>query len=1019
MDLSEAQRQAVEYLGGPQIILAGAGSGKTRVIVAKAQYLIEQQGYSPDSLLVLTYSRKTQAELEERMEVLGPNAPEVSTFHSFGLDVINEFSHLLGLSAEVTKADDFRLHRYRMRAVSELTESTLLQTSRPGDVYSHIGSFIGRAKDELVTPSEIISRSQRELHVLPEDPSDDDDEMTVKRDRWTRVYEASRIFQSYEHIKSEAAGGTEIDYEDMIVLCHMLLNTERIVGATLRQRIRYVLVDEFQDTNFAQVEILHLLCNDKIGITVVGDDDQAIYRFRGASFGSFKLFEKLFENIEPHRLEENYRSTESIVNAAQAVIETEPEARFDPHKRMFARGYKGSKVAIRLCPDYQPEAEAVAAEIAALLENEKYQSPKSIAVLFRARRHKDLLQKILLRRGIDFYYDRNIEESPSPSMRLLKALYEFVVDDSRTDNLAYIISHFVPGMGPQTERDIMYRISRSDKSALDTLREIAGESDEDLASAINNLLEMIQYFRDLKENKEPLGLIEAIITKTGILSTLMADGKIIDKRSFSEIAGILRLADEFSSAAEEGTHAAFLEFLEWKEGVSDNDTSEEDITAPVILQTVHGSKGLEYPVVFVIGLSGRRFPPSPRGAAVEFPPELYKDEVPENDVRIQEERRLFYVAMTRAREKLYLYGVEKKGIRRSQFIKELTGAPLFNDVGELEIIEEPEAEFAIPEIGPAEARDKSKSVIIPGTLPVRKALDDAIFRLWLTASSGSQTDDEFEKAKAGFESEIESALHLVKERIENQKFVPREDVYHFKVDRISYTDLQAFDDCPLKFYYQKVLRLPTPPTPPLLLGQVIHNTLEWGAQAAMEGREPELDALIAEFESRWRKIGLSDPDQKERIRQRGADLLGEYLRLNQELDGAPFALERKFEVELPSAKLTGRIDRVDKSKSGLTVIDYKTGKKDDKKLKNDLQLPIYALACKDRKLFGQYPTKTMFMFLGDGTTHIDTLDPESLDEISEQIEEKIQTINESDFIATPGNPCRTCGYSRICPASAE
>jgi DNA helicase-2/ATP-dependent DNA helicase PcrA len=1019
MDLSEAQRQAVEYLGGPQIILAGAGSGKTRVIVAKAQYLIEQKGYSPDSLLVLTYSRKTQAELEERMEALGPNAPEVSTFHSFGLDVIREFSHLSGLSGEVDKADEFRLHRYRMRAISELSESTLLQTTRPGDVYSHIGSFIRRAKDELVTPSEIISRAQRELHSLPEDPSDDDDEMAIKRDRWTRIYEASRIYQSYERIKSEGAGGTEIDYEDMIVLCRMLLNTERIVGAKLRQRINYILVDEFQDTNYAQVEILHLLCNDKIGITVVGDDDQAIYRFRGASFGSFKLFDSLFENAQTHRLEENYRSTENVVNAAQAVIETVPEARFDPGKRMFARRYKGGRVAIRLCPDYQPEAESVAAEIAALLEDEKYQGPKSIAVLFRARRHKDLLQKVLLRRGIDFYYDRNIEEAPSPSMRLLKALYEFVVDDSRADNLAYIISHFIPDIGPQTERDILYRISRSDTGPLETLREIAGGSDENLSSVIGNLLDMIDNFRDMKKTKGPLGLLESIITETGVLAALMDDGRITDKRAFSEIASLLRLADEFAAAADDVTHAAFLEFLEWKEKTSDNDTGTEETSAVVILQTVHGSKGLEYPVVFVIGLSGRRFPPSPRGNSVEFPEELYKDEVPEGDVRIQEERRLFYVAMTRAKEKLYLYGVEKKNVRRSQFIKELTGAPFFEEVGELEIVEEPESMAAIPEIGPAKARDKSKSVIIPGSLPVRKALDDALFRLWLTSSSGSQTEGEFEKAKAEFKADIESALHSIKERIDDQKFVPREDDYRFKVDRISYTDLQAFDDCPLKFYYQKILRLPTPPTPALLLGQVIHNTLEWGAQAAMEGNEPALDALIAEFESRWRKIRLSDPDQKERMRQRGADLLDTYLQLNEELDGAPFALERKFEVELPSAILTGRIDRVDRSKSGLTVIDYKTGKKDVKKLKKDLQLPIYALACKDSKLFGEYPTKVMFMFLGDGTTHSDKPDPGSMPEISKRIEQKIQAINESDFVATPGSPCRMCGYSRICPASTE
>ncbi len=1013
MQLSQPQKQAVEYLGGPQIILAGAGSGKTRVIVAKAQYLIEEKGYSPESLLVITYSTKTQAELEERMGILGRRMPEIKTFHSFGLDIINEFSHLLGFPGEINKAGEYRLYQYLKRAVSELAQSQLLDTNRPEEIYRGIAGFVSRAKDELVSPEDVIAAAESQLSALP--VGSDDDDTIVNRDRWTKILEAGKIYRSYERIKSENAEiqRGSIDYGDMIVLSHRLLSTQNIVAASLRQRIKYILVDEFQDANYAQVEILYHLTGNKCGITVVGDDDQAIYRFRGASFASFKLFLKLFPDAMVHKLEENYRSSSNIVKAAQSVIEIDPGARFEPDKKMVSSGVSGEKVSVKICPDDQTEAESVADIIESLLSVEKYRKPKSVAVLFRARWHKDLLAGILQRRKIDFYYDRKIEESSSQPVKLLKALYEFTIDSDRRDLLALIVHHFLPGIKPDFEREIGYKLSRGEGEPLDIIRSIGSESDEILSAELFNLVDLLSELKDMARKKDPLQLLELIVSRTGIMSSVIVDGRVIDHQAMAEIAGILKCADLFLQENDTGSHAAFLEYLNWKTNLSEDESAIEETEAPVVLQTVHGSKGLEYPVVIVIGLSNTRFPPRKRSATFEFPPELYKDELPPGDHRIQEERRLFYVAMTRARESLYLYGIEKKGTRLSQFIKELTGQPIFDEVGETIRIEQT---VTLPEtgFGPVKAIDETRSVVIPGSVPIEDTLPESILKLWRLESSKAQTPEEFERVKDEFKGKIDSSFSELKNRLDDERFIPRQPDQQYRVDRVSYTDLEAFETCPLKFYYRKILRIPSPPGPHQLLGQAIHVVLEEAGKSMMDGKTVDLESLVAEFESRWKRVHLNDPDQKERLMQKGRELLENFVDLQSKRSGKPELLEKSFEIELPNARLTGRIDRVDKTPTGLAIIDYKTGKKDESRLKKDMQLPIYSLACKD--IFGEYPSSLIFMFLRDAKIHECSFEPEALEAIRSEIEDRIEKINLSDFAATPGYDCRYCDFRRICPA---
>ena len=1028
MQLSAAQKEAVEFLGAPQIILAGAGSGKTRVIVAKAKYLIEEKGFAPESLLVITYSTRTQAELEERMAVSGEpgrtgkakSAPEVMTFHSFGMDIISEFGRLIGLGGEVVKASEYRLWQVLKAAIGKLPESRLLDTSQPERVYGDIKSFIERARDELVTPAEVVEFAQNKLDEIPADSHSDDH--LVARDRWGKILEAGKVYENYELIKSDfgelnrTETGGIIDYADMIFLAHRLLKDHKIVGASLRQRYKYILVDEFQDANYAQVELLYYLSGGKTGITVVGDDDQAIYRFRGASFGSFLLFHKLFPGNKPFKLEHNYRSTKNIVTAAQSLIEIEPDARFDPEKKMTADEAGADKVAVRICPDDHTEAESVANEIELLLQDDTYKTPASIAVLFRKRNQKDCLVRALQRRGIQFSYDKILEEQQSRPAATLQSLYEFIVDPVRGDILNALLHDFVPGLSPQTEREIGYRLSRESGEPVNILSSFVSELDVNQAETIGQFIEFIEGLISLKKDKNPLQLLEIIIDRSGLMSKLISGGKVTDQKAAHEVAEVLKAADTYATESGGGSHVGFLEYLQWYKSIGDEESglSLENPDAPVILQTIHGSKGLEYPIVFVIGLADRKFPGSTRPTSVEFPEELYKDELPAGDFRLQEERRLLYVAMTRAESKLYLYGVDKKRSRVSRFVKQLLETENIDHV----CITEQIAPLEILPDKSMRAIDINKSagsVLIPIDDNPRTTLPSAILKAWNAMKTMADTPEEFEKLKNYFLAGLADLPVILWDKIIEEEFRKPETLQGVPFESLSYTDINSFDTCPLQFYFGKILRAPSPPTPAMMFGSAIHNVLEEAGKSLIAGEKITVEKLVSNFNERWKRIGLADPDRKERLKQRAPVLFGNFLSAQSQLDGTPKEVEKKFGYDAARIKITGKIDRIDTTPDGYEIIDYKTGKLDKTKLKSDFQFPIYSLACKE--LYGEYPSKVTYMFLTETEPYSQAQSPDDLKKIKENLTEKIEEIKESDFTATPDSyKCGGCGYNRICPA---
>ncbi len=312
--------------------------------------------------------------------------------------------------------------------------------------------------------------------------------------------------------------------------------------------------------------------------------------------------------------------------------------------------------------------------------------------------------------------------------------------------------------------------------------------------------------------------------------------------------------------------------------------------------------------------------------------------------------------MTRAKELLYLYGMEKKGSKISQFVTTLEKSEVFEEAAKVEKVSESEAltvEIIKPELA---LEDKTKSIVIGVNESLESSLSDTLFRLWKIKAANAKSAEEFQSTKNDFKERFATVLATFNSAIDNDQFSPPVPETRYKVSRIAYTDLESFQKCPLQFYFRKALNLPTPSTSAQHFGQVMHKVLEGAGQNLKEKKTPTRESLISDFEQRWKTIHFDDPDHKERLKMRAAELVDRFIKMQSIRTGIPVELEKRFSVGLGNAQLIGMIDRVDKTADGLEIIDYKTGKQSSIDLKKDMQLPIYALACHEE--FGEYPKTT-------------------------------------------------------------
>jgi len=600
--LNERQREAVLATEGPVLVLAGAGTGKTRVITYRVAHLIEQ-GVPPGAILAVTFTNKAAGVMKERIQDLlraaGRDASDVwvSTFHSFCARLLRREAQHLGLPRDFAIYDDDDQTAAVKRALQELGLAAEDYPPRS------LRAQISHAKNHGISPDEMESQARQ------------------MRDRGRE--DAAGVFRAYNEILRKAAA---LDFDDLLLRAVELLRDHPDVRAAWSGRFQYLMVDEFQDTNRAQEELVRLLAGTRKNVCVVGDEDQSIYGWRGARAGNLKRFTQDFPGAKVIRLEENYRSTQTILDAAAAVVKNNSDRL---GKNLQATLGSGSPLRFFEAPDSIAEAEFICGELFSLVRGD----PNArVAVLYRTGAQSRSFEEVLRRLGIRYrvvggfsFYERAEVRNALAYVRLL-----FHPEDNV--RLLRVLNVPPRGIGASTVAALEARAKETSKSLWDTIRAGEFSTGKKISGALNGFRELIETLQEECSELPPAQVIERVLEKTGYLDWVEQQDNL---EHTSRAENLRELSNAMAEATEQGQ--TLEDLLDHAALVSDADEYEEDV--PVSLMTLHSAKGLEFDAVFLAGLEEGLLP---HGRALNTPGE------------IEEERRLFYVGMTRAKQSLAL-----------------------------------------------------------------------------------------------------------------------------------------------------------------------------------------------------------------------------------------------------------------------------------------------------------------------------------------------------------------------------
>src|SRR6202521_368472 len=973
LKLNDAQRRAITHGEGPLLVIAGAGTGKTRVITERIRYLRQSdERLSGENILALTFTKKAAGEMIARVvRATGERGKAVTlaTFHSFCETLLTEadpervildkFDHWILLRRNLAR---LRLEKYRRLA-------------DPGQFLNDFVEFFSRCQDELVS-SQDYQRYADELarRLKAEGASLDEDTYQERAENVALQREIARAYIASEELLREKKRAS---FGSLITEAVELLRKNAGLRSLLQQRYRHILVDEFQDTNIAQIELLDLLCGPSRNIFAVGDNDQAIYRFRGASFASFAIFEKRFvglsEEQDPwlHRvtLTENYRSTPNILRVATHVIAQNARSERFPPKILTTPHPEGERIRIAELATAEEEARWMTDELERLHGTGHRWT--DFAVLYRQHAHRDKLVEELSRRKIPFVISK-LSILDHPLVRDVLAYLRMIA--TPFDDIACARVLAAPAWHLQPE-DLLRLAERAAKKSGTAPYDVFSDPQSELPfdaspAALGGLLEF------LTEQRKTLKRRTAREVSGDLIEWLEVPQRTAERDS-KYVSQLSQFIKEWEPKNETRGLSEFLEYLDYFEQAAGTVSLEDDAPPDAVqLMTVHGAKGLEFQHVFLMRVNNKAFPATARSRVFEFPEALMKEGEPADQFHIQEERRLFYVALTRARQRLTITTLTDKKGKVPTFIEDILMDPA---VKRRDIIQSaPKVSIAPAESAAATRKEADAPSLFPGS-----AAPPKIF------SRIAQWAEVFHPSSP-------EPLQLSPSAVDNYR------------------------KCPQQYLFGYLWSLKEGPKATLSFGSIMHGTIKRFLAELRKGNKLPFEDVQRLFEMEWRSAGFEDTYQEEEYKKDGLEQLRAFHAAT--IEAPPQVREQEKSFELPMENIvivTGRMDQVNSlGRNDVEIVDYKTGKpRKDADAKKDLQLSLYALAAKE--ILKCNPGGLFFHYLQNNQIQVTTRDAKQLDEAQKVVQEAAADIRAGEFPAKPGFICRNCAYHPICPAHEE
>ncbi len=961
------QREAIEHVHGPMLVVAGAGTGKTAVLTQRIARLIRDGHAHPNEILALTYTENAAQEMETRvrreLERAGISKSEldglqIKTFHAYCNNLLID----RGLTFGVLDDKDFWI--YLRKRVRELRLNYFVRAANVAKFLEDLLDFMRRSHDELVGPEQYAAYVERlERGELPvprvcrsKNAGDLSSEEVVGR-----CQEIANVFATVERMLEEDNLGT---FGHMITRAYAALQKDEPLLQEQQKRARFILVDEFQDANLAQVKILHLLGGEQRNVFGVGDPDQSIYRFRGASGAAFGLFHRHFPGTRHVRLDKNRRSLSPILNCASALIAENPEpfsaageqaylrspllSARDETASLEGRQLLGTPVQVVVLTAKEAESH----DLIARIRDERRKSHcewRQFAVLYRINSHRDEIAGEMARQGIPFSIE-NLDVIEAPETRDLFACLGAIV--SPTDGISLFRVAALPqfAIDPQKLRAAMKALPR-----------------ESQAAGMPLVLQQIEGGPAvLQELQEARDRISATRAKGRAALEIIAARFNLDRTSI-----VLNTVLDFVAKWEEkpttktGDLAELLEYLDYFREAGGSICLPPSEENAVRLMTAHSAKGLEFDHVFILRASSPSFPAAYKEPLIDFPCELRDaDSVADKtdkELNEEEERRLFYVAMTRARDSLTIYAKQGRG-----------------------------------------AKDPSP----PGFL--RGLLKDSSLKRWLhqAAARGFQTDL-FGAAQAD----------VVPSRIAEWLAIPSASDLSA---RLSASAVQTYETCPLQFKLQREWRLPQEPAAAMQYGAAMHRVLRTYYDAVRFGRRMSGEELLDALRDDLASAGIQDAYQHDLYQEQAVRQIADFIAACARApEPKVLHTEEAFEVKLGTATVVGRIDRIDQMDGNRIVItDYKTGRPQSQEdADKSLQLSIYSLAAREK--WGYHAEHLVFFNLEESGGVVTHRTDAQLEDARYKVESVAANISAGEFTAKTGHHCQWCSYRTICPATEK